>query len=115
MRPENEQRLELRRKMEDAFGEARCQWTGCNWSTEWGPCQIDLKDVTEEQSQDLADRYATIANGERPTDPELRQLRRGGKRIDPDDETAFSASKVATALSLGYEEAAIWLHTALSS
>ena len=54
-------------KVEDAFGRARGGWTGCNWSTEWwGQCKIDLKDVTEDQAEELSERYAAIADGERP-------------------------------------------------
>ena len=111
MRPENKQRLELRRKIEEAYKNAHGQWTGCNWSTEWGRCKIDLKDVTEKQAQDRAERYAAIAEGEKLGDPELRQLQRAAKYLDPMGETAFSASQVAAALALGYEEALAWLHS----
>ena len=57
-------RLELKTKAGEAFRDAQGQWTGCNWSTEWGHCKTDLKDVTEKQARDLSERYAAIADGE---------------------------------------------------
>ena len=61
MRPKPKQRLELKTKAGEAFRDAQGQWTGCNWSTEWGQCKTDLKDVTEKQARDLSKRYAAIA------------------------------------------------------
>ena len=111
MKPENKLRLELRRKIEEAFREARGQWTGCNWSSESGRCKTDLKDVTKKQAQVLAERYAAIADGERPGDPEIRQLRGAAKSLNPTGENEFLISQVAAALALDYEEAVAWLHS----
>ncbi len=111
MRPENKQRLDLRRKVADAYSEARGQWTGCNWSTEWGQCKIDLKDVSQKQAQDLAERYAAITDGERPRDDELRQLRRAAKFLNPTGEGEFSPAQVAAVLAADYEGAVDWLHS----
>ncbi len=103
-------RLELKTKAGEAFRDAQGQWTGCNWSTEWGQCKTDLKDVTEKQARDLSERYAAIADGEKPSDSELRQLRRAAKSLNPTGEAKFSRSQVAAALALEYEKAVGWLH-----
>ena len=111
MRPEHKQRLELKTKTGEAFRDAQGRWTGCNWSTEWGQCKTDLKDVTEKQARDLSERYAAIADGEKPRDPEPRQLRRAAKSLNPTGEAEFSQSQVAAALALEYEKAVDWLHS----
>ena len=79
-------------------------------TAEWGRCKTDLKDMTGNQAREVSERYAAIADGEKPGDPEIRQLRRAAKILNQSGETKFSTLQVAATLASEYEKAVVWLH-----
>ena len=117
-RPKPKQRLELKTKAGEACRDAQGQWTGCNWSTEWGQCKTDLKDVTEKPvAGPFASRYACY----RLMVKNLVILSYGSfgdsatKNLNSTGEAEFSQSQVAAALALqNYDIAVGWLHSVAS-
>lgn len=84
------------------------QWTGCDWDTAFGQCQVNLNGKTAPDAEDGADRFAAIAAGtRRANDDEIRERRRAQSKLP----NGTSLSQAASALAADYQAAAVYLKT----